>query len=925
MTDIDIIVIKGCLFASACFSLLLLAYGFFNGKLGGVRFKLKRVVRPFRVKLLTMTFLLLMAVWTLRFAVGYYSILEMGDGLSPLEEVFNSFLHALQTFSLDEQYRDFIISGKRMVDVVFPGANALPSVYGVYASVLNVLVPIAGGAVVFELISEFFPTMRLFFARFCIWNEQCYFSELNDRSVALAKSLLESRKHRIRVIFTDCNVPDKDRDRFEDNLATANSFGALCVKGDLLHIGYTTVLTPRKLKFFLIDEKENNNLEMLATMLERKRDEKAIKRSEIYVFASDQISSPIDEEIAFIINSVRDRVSAHFEPELRKRISDEKKLKEAIEEKLREEIPSVLPVNSIRNLVYNLFMELPLYEAIIDKKVDTDGKKDLNVTILGGGQIGTECFLTAYWCGQLPNTRLNLTVVSKEEKSEFKGKIDFINREIFNTSKADSELLKYNDKNYNSPYFSFNYKRSNILSADFLSLLKQEDTIDGRMSLLDTDYFVVALGSDEENFAVADKLRQIIGEYHLNKDPDKRREYKTIISYAIYNPEICRALNVNHSHNYNPEIKNSSDVFMYAFGNIDEVNSVKNVFFDGIYSTAYGAGSTYNHLKYGDVESFHKKDNLRKFKDIYSYQANVARSVYRKYLEYAAGLHSMSVFCASTKEEYRRYQNDASKGFVKMIVCDPLNRTDSQKETKTISLLNLLSQIEHRRWCAYMRTKGFRNPANGFMRYVDLESFEHSRGDHKFVPLKLHPCLVECSVWGIHADFDEKGNVITESEFKNVPCEQMDFLDRFSYERRDRYPEKEDCKQWDYPVFGFTDAEIAEAKGEGNKKKRKKRNQRKKLLPSAYIYHTMVYSFRTEPNGALSEYVPVSRFLKAIKRVSSLTATAKKKAKIERVAENGEMLLKEVQANIICPERTEIQMLEYSKVDELFKKMMKLG
>lgn len=914
MEELSVWIIRGCLFASAFFVLLLVVYLVISGNLANASYRLKKTGRSFRLKLSVTAFLLLLAVWFLRFAVGYYSIRKPDSqilGLTPVEEFFNSFIHALQSFSLDEQYEQFIIEGKEMMATVFPGTEVLKNIYGVYASALNALAPVASGAVVIELISEFFPSTRLFFVRFCVWNEQCYFSELNDRSIALAKSLMASRKRRISIIFSDCNPPDKDKDKYEDNLATAKSIGAVCVKGDLAHIGFTTLLTPRRIKFFLIDEKENNNLEMLTSMLERKRDRRAIKLSEIYVFASDQISSPIDEEIAFIINQLHAQVFSSLKNKEENPGKNNRELDNESADILRKTIPTIIPVNGIRNLVSNLFVELPLYEAVIDKKSDPEGKKDLNVTILGGGQIGTECFLTAYWCGQMPGIRLNLTVVSKEEEDCFRGKINYINREILETEDQKSNLLYYDATNKNTPYLSFKYKQADILTADFLSLLEEPGTIADKYSLLDTDYFVVALGSDEENFAIADKLRQRVGEYHLNNKEENRTEYKTIISYSIYNPQVCRALNNNNAHHYIPDNNDFADVYMYAFGNIEEVNSVKNVFFDGVYST----GDTYNHLKYGETELAHKKVNLRKFRDIYSYQANLARRIYRKYLEYSAGFHTKSVFSLLSKEDYRDYQKIEADAFIKMIECDMLNDNGTGRPVKTLPMLHTLAQTEHRRWCAYMRTKGFHCPAGGFTDYSQLDTFEHSKYDHKFIPLKIHPCLVECGDYGIHADFDDKGLVITESEFKEVPETEMDNLDWFSYTRHNNHPKLEDCKQWDYPQFGIDDKELLRATD--SLPSRKKTCS---FSPSGDVMYTMIYTFDN------TQYISVEQYQKLLKKVASRINNKRKKERAMRVADNLQSALTEINATIEFPGAgiDTIAMIRYSSIDALYEKMMKL-
>ena len=64
---------------------------------------------------------LIAAVWCLRYAAGYFSIVSADDNTVTLtwwEEIFNSLVHALQTFSMDEDYTDYILNGKKMLGTI---------------------------------------------------------------------------------------------------------------------------------------------------------------------------------------------------------------------------------------------------------------------------------------------------------------------------------------------------------------------------------------------------------------------------------------------------------------------------------------------------------------------------------------------------------------------------------------------------------------------------------------------------------------------------------------------------------------------------------------------------------------------------------------------------------------------------------------
>ena len=734
----------------------------------------------FKTKLLIASLFFIGAVWSLRFAVGYYSVFYPPEGtmpLTPLEEFFNSFVHTLQTFSLDEDYTEYITTGREMMASAFGEGAVSVDIYGVYAAVLNFLVPVAGGAFVFEIISEFSPKMRLLLANIKIWTEKYYFSELNDNSLALAKNIVDIEKSKACIVFTDAYADDEE-ERGSERLTKAKSIGAICLKDDLLNIRFHG----RSPKLFLIDESEISNLQSLTGLLDRK-DKKTVN-SEIFIFSSDKKCSNIDEDVAFIVNQAEKN----------------------------DTIPAVIPVNGIRNMVCRLFNEVPLYEPLLNQEPAKD--KTLTVTILGSGTIGTEFFLTTYWCGQMLDCRLHINVVSKERQSKyvksnregnFEGRINSINPEILKTQNADSELLIYSNNGERSePYFSYEYKELDILSDDFGTLMKEPE-------LLNTDYFIVALGSDEDNLEIANKLRQIVGVHHMYDAPKK----KTVISYVIYNSDLCCALNKKQKYNYvlNNDENNKSvpDVFMVAFGDLDSVYSVQNVFQEAISNSALELQKTYD-LQKGmqEAEKKRKDSKNKRYKDIYSYQSDISRRFHRKYKMFSVGFIESGVFTVDEKTDF------AEEKFINFITSTPKDEKVKGFNKTKKQLLDELAWLEHRRWCAYLRTKGFTNPGKSesgdykYVKYLNIDNEEHTHKEaHKFISLKLHPCLIECSKKGIASSrFDDRGFLITESEVMQIS--PTDYLDDLSNDRAKRTNKAENFKKWDYPEFDLEPNEIKE-------------------------------------------------------------------------------------------------------------------
>ncbi len=126
--------------------------------------------------------LFMASIWCLRYSVGYYSVFYPNEyiveGLTKYEEIFNSVVHTFQSFSMDEDYTQYISAGKEMIETVFGASTILVTVYGIYASALNVLAPICGGAILLDILQGVFPEVKLFF-------KKLHFGKQNIISVSL--------------------------------------------------------------------------------------------------------------------------------------------------------------------------------------------------------------------------------------------------------------------------------------------------------------------------------------------------------------------------------------------------------------------------------------------------------------------------------------------------------------------------------------------------------------------------------------------------------------------------------------------------------------------------------------------------------------------------------------------------------------------
>lgn len=603
---------------------------------------------------------LLVSVWCVRFMVGVSGAFGE-DSLGVFEEAVNSIVHALQSFSMDEDYTTYVLLGKQLMADLF--GDAWATAYGVYVSVLNIACPIAGGALLFSLISSIFPRVRLFFRSLAFWHPMYYFSKLNERSLALAKDIEAQSKRLGRPVIVFADVyDDEDDEAVSELIGEAKKLGCICLKTDISSLPVKRLC---RVTYLLIDNDEVNNLEALAAFGDERR-MRTLDSDDTVVFFCQSDSYVLVEKA----------LTAKYQS---KKIAQ----------------PRFVPVRSYSNMIRNLLVKHPLYDTLSR----TPGEP-LEVTVFGTGSIGTEMFLSTYWCGQILDHPLHINIVSLESEQDFRARIDGINPDILQTSDPNSKLLDiYADgREKSEPYFKLRYRELDVMNANINTVMCDE--FDDGFKLADSNYILVAIGSDQENLDVASRIRRCVSA-NLLCQCDKRVD----IAYIVYDQMLSETLGETDDGN----------VRTFAVGSLGEVYSYSNVFMAGDYlSTADNIANVYERVI---LKKAHDTSEKRT-RDDYTFWANLARAIHLGYEAFSAGADSYSEYADMVRNK--------------------------KLDEKT---LDRLAWLEHRRWCAFMRVQGFRCPT------LEQEAAYITKiGSSKNVDLKLHPCLVECSQNGIDPD-----------------------------------------------------------------------------------------------------------------------------------------------------------------------------
>lgn len=753
------------------------------------------------------TIFLLLSIWVLRLATGLYIITVCPENsLYGWEEIINSLIHALQTFSMDEDYTEYLKYSKGMMDTLTGGNEVWRIAMGAYSSLLNAIAPVVGGALILEIIANIFPRIRLYISALLGWKQKYYFSELNEGALAFVQSIREeeSKKsfyhlRRPIIIFTDVYVA-RHEEKDSEMLKTAKSLGAICVRDDLAHVpkrGFGKRL------FFLIEINEAANLQALVDLSDE-YNYRFLKNSTVCLLAESDSYSVVEAQVR---NKL---IKKEIKRGIKKKIQKEFKV---------DELPRIIPVQYYRNLISNLLVEVPLYEPLVAMKqrcnaaekepiTDGSGERDyriaednLDVTIFGNGIIGTEAVLSSYWFGQMLGVKLNISVVSKDPKKEFYSKLNYINPEIRQSTDEKDPILIYKYPEKNPPYASIKYCEFDVKSGgfwgndDFLEYVDSKpfdatfsmsvshdvtDTANDRCGvdeaertceraddeknaveekknekfsfeqLLDTDYFIIALGSDKENLDVANKLYRRLGEEYLEQNHPKC----CVIAYVIYDSDLCEALNINSLHTLDNDGK--IKIYMKAFGSLKEVYSYSNIFMTKNRVDAEETGAAYNSvLNLKDVE----RDFLGGygFAGDYKVWANLSRAMHLKYKVFSMGWIKSSVFDEKSDDGKTHEQKvrEACNRYKRIQIGLAIKGEDDEAVKELNERICAIAWLEHRRWNAFTRVKGFRSTKQ-YARYYDI-----SPDKYKEMSLKLHPCLVESDIGrpeGIKANLINNGD-----------------------------------------------------------------------------------------------------------------------------------------------------------------------
>ena len=349
------------------------------------------------------------------------------------------------------------------------------------------------------LISFFEDLFGLFRYRTGFRRDAYVFSELNEQSLALARSIRKDDR-RALLVFTDV-FRKEEEDTFE-LIEEAKAMNAILQKKDIRLIRYGRKRGRRKLYFFAIGNDETENLVQALRLIDDYRNR---KNTWLYVFSSliecELLLNTKDtgEMTVRRVDAVQSLIYRHLYEE-----------GYAIFQWARKADPAARPV--------------PYERALSKTLADGNEKPDPPITahclVLGMGRHGTEMVKALSWFGQMPGYRMVIDAYDLDEHAEER----FAARCPELMSEAHNRLDLPND----AAYLIRIHGGTDVTLPSFEESVRRMD---------DVCCVFVALGSDTANIRTSVALRTLFAGIR------GERSEVPLIESVVYQNDESRALN----------------------------------------------------------------------------------------------------------------------------------------------------------------------------------------------------------------------------------------------------------------------------------------------------------------------------------------------------------------------------------------------
>lgn len=584
----------------------------------------------------------------------YYTSYDFGDKFGVFRPLLIAFHNTIRIFILDGDF-EIIVASLRDQSIFL----RIP--FSVHAAVLYVFAPALTFTNVLSLFKNAKHELRF---KMCKAEKLYIMSELNKKSIALAKSIYEKREKAV-IVFADVFVQNEEDDY--EFLTQAREIKAICLKNDIAHLDF--ISKKGDVELFLIGKDEAENVTQavkITTELNKKNTKQNVK---IFVFSS-------KPSAAYIIDSIK----------------YDNLLEYAEKEGYGENCFRIRRIDEQQQLMWNTIPKMNLFD--IANRHD----KTLSVLIVGFGNYGMEFFKMLTWYCQFEGYKLQVNILDKKERS-----IDSL------IDRACPEFLKNNsDKNYPAQYDIKTFSCVDVLSSSIHKLILNDET--GRLK--STNLVFVSLGDDDLNIEVSIYLRSLFDRVNnVNAKSNITWEDEAVEIYSIvYDDHKSSILYNDEKPNDKSQILENHKEIPYHIHFIGGMSSQFS--YDNIYDAELESRAYSHHIGWVDLEAQIYNEWLaagetEKIEKHYWYfnSANTEeskakeRKKYEKYEYYRRS--------SMAKEIYQRGVR-ANSVLAELTACTK----GGDKQTCDCENCGRRKRSEHLRWNAYTASVGYEYKKN---------------------------------------------------------------------------------------------------------------------------------------------------------------------------------------------------------------------
>ncbi len=435
------------------------------------RLKGRRSFEPAKIFLVGMAAASLILLYPLT-AGSLPDELKCKEGYAVLLNIFNT----IKLFFTDGEYRT--------VAEAFEGNESV--IAYIYRFVFVIML-FAAPAATAAFVLSFFKNLSAYMKCLLKFSKDVYvFSELNDKSLALAESLKKNKPKERMIIFTD--VFTREEEKIYEMLERAEKLGAVCFKKDIVTIRFRWHLKSKQLSFFTIGEDFTENINQSLKLIEKYR---YCDNTNLYVFST-QLEAELLLAGAFIDKK------------------DEKNGKK-LETKIK-----VRRVNEVQSLINRTLYDDGYRSIFASAYEESADKGKISAVVVGMGRHGTEMTKALSWFCQMDGYEAEINVF--DQNKDAKGEFISLCPELM--------CKKYNGKNLapeDTCYKITVHSGINVLTKKFDNIVT---------SLPHVTYIFVCLGNDETNILTAVKLRTILA----------RKGIRPVIQAVVYNSDKKESL-----------------------------------------------------------------------------------------------------------------------------------------------------------------------------------------------------------------------------------------------------------------------------------------------------------------------------------------------------------------------------------------------